>query len=181
MVSFLPTNQPNKLTCLGLLHGSQSTDQNLALISHPHSLVPFHLWFSWLPWQLSSASSDQQTQSPGIKIIMIIQWFYIFDKQNTLRTRLALCLHITNELIFIQLKALSRATTFQPDLMFCQQHSRNWWFVQSMLLITQGTKTGWIGNTLRGYISNQKLACFVLYLKIINTLLKHDKYTSNSK
>ena len=30
-------------------------------------------------------------------------------------------------------------------------------------------------NLLRGYcITNQKLACFVLYLKIINTFLKND-------
>ena len=37
-------------------------------------------------------------------------------------------------------------------------------------------------SELKGYYTtNQKLACFVLYLKIINTFLKNDIYASYSK
>ena len=61
--------------------------------------------------------------------------------------------------------------------MFVQLHKCNiatwddYWAVTLQLCLVEDCKQL---NSIKGYTPNQKLACFVLYLKIINTFLEKD-------
>ena len=71
---------------------------------------------------------------------------------------------------------------YQPSgIVLCPLKSVLSTFTQSAVVINDWAIWYHICFSLRGCTPNQKLACFVLYLKIINTFLKKIMYASYSK